>query len=293
MLLVVNYHYLRPEFPAVGIRGETPAQFRDQLERLSKIGAFVEPWDLRNAALYPERHTIPERSILITFDDGLREQYDYAWPILEDMGIQPIFFVNTYPLLARRVLEVHQLHALLAVGWYPHQWGPTGRNHAEARAAYPYDEPSVAWLKYEVNVVMTPEQRRRLLGEAYRSVFDEPVESDALYVGWPEVKTLASRAYVGVHGHTHERREWQFLYAANVIAVRLDTGLPMAVSYPFGSRDACCVAAAEGFALGFTMERGVNADLSRPLLLGRISCADLPDEGPLDKLWELPPCVWS
>ena len=56
---------------------------------------------------------------------------------------------------------------------------------------------------------------------------------------------------------------------------------PYALSYPYGSRDACSPAAADvarrcGIRFAFTMERAANPDLSRPLHLARFDNNDLP-----------------
>ena len=73
VLIVVNYHYVRSSYdaPHPGIHGLTPFRFEAQLLELGRVGEFVHPADVRAAA----RGTaaLPERAILVTFDDGLRE----------------------------------------------------------------------------------------------------------------------------------------------------------------------------------------------------------------------------
>src|SRR6185437_6964047 len=95
MLVAGNYHYIRPGFeaPYPGIFGVTPPQFESQLARLSKIASFVSSADIVNAL--ESGHPLPENALLITFDDGLKEQFEFALPILDKMGIPAVFYINT------------------------------------------------------------------------------------------------------------------------------------------------------------------------------------------------------
>ena len=90
MLCVGNYHYIRTGFKAKypSIFGFTPSQFKMQLENLSKYGEFISQPELLQKIEQP----LQKNYILITFDDGLKEQYEIAKPILDEMGIPFIFF---------------------------------------------------------------------------------------------------------------------------------------------------------------------------------------------------------
>src|SRR5205807_2449139 len=96
-LIAVNYHYVRPQYAQSfpGIHGITPAILETQLQLLGRVGEFVGAsriWDaVRGDA------PLPPRALLVTFDDGLREQVDNALPILDRLGIPAVYFVNTCP----------------------------------------------------------------------------------------------------------------------------------------------------------------------------------------------------
>lgn len=49
-------------------------------------------------ALKKKGDPLPEKSFIITFDDGLRHVYEYAAPILERKGVPAIFFLNNAAL---------------------------------------------------------------------------------------------------------------------------------------------------------------------------------------------------
>jgi hypothetical protein len=92
-LISVNYHYIRPcyEGEHPGIQGILPDQFEDQLSLLSGIGDFVSGEDI---------------------DDGLREQYDWAWPVLRRKRVPALFFINSGPIENQKVSTVHKVHLL-------------------------------------------------------------------------------------------------------------------------------------------------------------------------------------
>ena len=112
MLIAVNFHYIRPSFDSRfdAIHGLTPEQFERQIETLARIGAFVSADDVRLAVA--GQRALPARAIVLTLDDGLREQFDLAWPILSRLGVPAIFFINTEPIVSHRILTVHKIHIL-------------------------------------------------------------------------------------------------------------------------------------------------------------------------------------
>ncbi len=72
----------------------TAADFEAQLALLRQLG--YHPVTVREiAAALDGTGTLPERPVAITFDDGWREQYEVAFPILQKYGMRATFFVST------------------------------------------------------------------------------------------------------------------------------------------------------------------------------------------------------
>lgn len=115
MLLAVNFHYIREHFnaPFPAIYGKTPTELRKQLEILSKLGKSISPKDIEEHIAKNDK--LPENSIIITFDDGLREQFELAKPILDEMGIPAIFFINTKIFDEPKLLNVHKAHIVMSL----------------------------------------------------------------------------------------------------------------------------------------------------------------------------------
>jgi peptidoglycan/xylan/chitin deacetylase (PgdA/CDA1 family) len=115
MLTVSNYHYIRPKFDAKypSIFGVNPSQFKKQLLLLRDKGEIIFPQDFISNSKYILESK--ENFYFITFDDGLKEQYDYALPVLDELGIPAIFFVNSSNFFEKKISTVHKIHLLRSI----------------------------------------------------------------------------------------------------------------------------------------------------------------------------------
>jgi peptidoglycan/xylan/chitin deacetylase (PgdA/CDA1 family) len=295
ILLVVNHHYVVAT-PAPAPRAIFPiavGELVSRLERLGRAFEFVSRDDL--LAAVRGRRALPQRSCLVTFDDGLRSQFELALPALVRLGIPGLFLVPGRPLAEGRALYVHKVHHLRErlgdEALLPLLAGRAGAVSAEAASAhYAYDEPDAARAKYLLNVALPLGEREDVIGAAFAEAFaDEASFCADLYLSREQVRELerVHRA-VGAHSYAHEP-----LALLNPDALRRDLGRnasileevtgvrPEAISYPHGSREAVSaeVAAAvadAGFVAGFTMERAFNRSLEQPLLLARVDVNDVP-----------------
>jgi peptidoglycan/xylan/chitin deacetylase (PgdA/CDA1 family) len=303
MLIVVNYHYVRAasEQSERGIHAVSQAQLGVQLRLLGTVGEFVSGQQVRRAVRGAQ--TLPSRAILVTFDDGLREQVENALPVLQQLGVPALFFVNTHPIAHRTVAAVHRIHLLRAhvppkalldlVTQNARVLGLKGMPDAPGDVVarhYPYDTRTDAQLKYALNFGVDQEVRNALIAACFRTVFGDADEAMAtrLYMDVAQLRSLGAGDSVGTHGHEHIPLGGLSRAAARRTvqdSVELLTDWlgyrPYALSYPYGSQDACTLeagagAAEAGIEFAFTMERAGNEDLSSPLHLARFDCNDLP-----------------
>lgn len=302
MIISVCYHYVRPAFtqPHPGIFGITPEEFRRQLELLAKAGTFVSQADIRRYAA--GEAGLPDRGWLVTFDDGLREHADHALPILDDMGIPAIFFVNTKPLEEEDFVLVHMTHLLRsnvspatlerAVREVAGERGLALGDADPVRAArqYRYDAAEVAELKYLLNFVLPEESRDAVIRICFERLMD--VDAAALsrefYMDRGQLRMLAERDMLGTHTHSHhalgrlppEAVRTEIDRSVDLLAawtgVRVD-----GLGYPYGSLEACPqfvgeVAREAGIRFAFTMERAAIDPASDAIFLPRCAPNDLP-----------------
>ena len=88
-VLVLNYHQVADTFSPLAIR---PGDFSTQMAYLLNNGYIPITPDELEAGLAGEL-TLPEKPVLITFDDGYEDNYTNAFPILKGYGIRATIFV--------------------------------------------------------------------------------------------------------------------------------------------------------------------------------------------------------
>lgn len=93
-LPVPAYHYISWRKDATAV---TPERFAEQLEALTREG-----WrgiSLAEAAEYLfSGRSLPDKSLLITFDGGFLDNYVYAYPLLKEYGHKAVIFVVSHRL---------------------------------------------------------------------------------------------------------------------------------------------------------------------------------------------------
>ncbi len=71
----------------------SPVRFEEQVKQIRK---HYRPFSLVGLVQYAERYgRMPEHAVVITVDDGYRDFYDYAFPILHKHGVPATLFVTT------------------------------------------------------------------------------------------------------------------------------------------------------------------------------------------------------
>lgn len=85
---VLMYHHIAEEVNDMTV---TPETFREQMEALVENGyTAITLEDMVNYVYYGGE--LPEKPVLITFDDGYYSNYEYAYPVLEELGMSGVIF---------------------------------------------------------------------------------------------------------------------------------------------------------------------------------------------------------
>jgi hypothetical protein len=303
MLIAVNYHYIREsynfEFP--GIYGVTTLQFENQLKILSHIGKFVNPNEILN--IQKEIESLDELYFLITFDDGLKEQFTNALPILNKMGISASFFINPSNLVESKVSPVHQLHILRSqiqpdilteflmdkINDLNLDINFTELDFINAKSNYFYDVDYIANFKYLINFKLPFKERDLITNSAFQYFLPQNNYYKEIYMNKSELVSLAKMGLLGSHTYNHlpvgTLSKDELLYEINnsyETILNITNGIiPNGISYPYGNFESCKYPTIEiadlcGFNWGLTMERAANINLNTPLGLARFDCNDLP-----------------
>jgi peptidoglycan/xylan/chitin deacetylase (PgdA/CDA1 family) len=114
-LRFVMYHYVRepnsdlPHFKFLHIN-----DFKKQLDAFQAEHFF--PTRAQVAAFISgDQEALPRdrKSIVLTFDDGLADHFQYVFPELQNRGLWGIFYIAAGPYFEKDLLDVHKVHALL------------------------------------------------------------------------------------------------------------------------------------------------------------------------------------
>lgn len=108
------YHFVRDlkhsRYPQ--IKGLDLKLFREQIEYLGIHYNFITMEMLIDAI---DKNTpLPEKAVLLTFDDAYIDHYLYVFPILNEYKIQGSFFPPVKAVTEHTVLDVNKIHFILA-----------------------------------------------------------------------------------------------------------------------------------------------------------------------------------
>ena len=93
---ILMYHYVSEPPPGSDIYrtdlSVSPNSFRQQMAFLSENG--YTPVDLYTLSLaIVNQATLPEKPVILTFDDGYLDMYDHVFPVLQEYGFTGTFFI--------------------------------------------------------------------------------------------------------------------------------------------------------------------------------------------------------
>ena len=109
----------------------SPPDFEDQMRSLIAWGYTPIPLSQLVQALVNGAE-LPERPVVITFDDGNLDVYQNAFPILRRYGFTATFFVIVNQIGIKGYSHLDQLQDLLAAGW---EIGSHTKTHADLNQA--------------------------------------------------------------------------------------------------------------------------------------------------------------
>jgi peptidoglycan/xylan/chitin deacetylase (PgdA/CDA1 family) len=174
-----------------------------------------------------ERGEDLRRDIVITFDDGYRNNATAAHPILERYGLPYTIFLTTGHIGGTEWLPLNRLYAL----WHAGRISDARMKELRARIRRTPSNDTVTVLD-DLGAELTPAE---VAG----------AEESFAMLSWDEVRDLAARGVeIGSHTHTHcnmaveaaERQCAELETAAGLI--QAETGsFPATFAYPFGRLD--------------------------------------------------------
>lgn len=301
-VLVISYHYVRgkEDIPFPGIHPVTPDLYLEQIEKLLSHHPIITPDHFDS---WLDGSQVPISSVLLTFDDGLRDHL-YAANELERLGLRGAFFVCSRPALESKALPVHKIHwlrahtppdeflhqfsTLLPDNWRNALKSPPDHIRNAAAETYQFDAPEHQVLKYLINFTLpyecVDEVTSRMLPI---HGIDEEEFCRRTYLTPDEMRGMADRGHlIGCHSHLHQplSRFGEEALKADITTNQeflRELGLtPSWLAYPYGSewslpKDTRAFASVNGIRAAFSYDRGWNTPEVPHDRLRRIDCNEI------------------
>lgn len=110
---ILCYHRI-----ALGMKSDyeiSPATFTSHMKILADSGYHsVSPAQLYDYLVYNK--TLPDKPVMITFDDSRIEHYEIAAPVMEKYGFKGVFFIMTITLNKKNYMSADQIAQLAKAG---------------------------------------------------------------------------------------------------------------------------------------------------------------------------------
>jgi peptidoglycan/xylan/chitin deacetylase (PgdA/CDA1 family) len=277
-LPVLTYHRVAEPAEANllddGVIDVTPAEFDRQLAFIAQRFTPLCIADL--CAFVVSRKPLPARPVLVTFDDGYRDNYEVALPLLRKHGVTAVFFIATDYVAHRKLFWWDRISYVVRgsrrdrlILEYPRHEEIQMRGAAARVAAVRRLQRVVKdtrgldlcrfleHLEHACDVAVPPAVQRRLVEDTVMT--------------WEHVRALR-RAGMDVQSHTHTHRVLDTLEPTDAVAelrasralLERILGEPVrAVSYPVGrpvrgTPHLVRAVREAGYDLGFCNSGGIN-----------------------------------
>ena len=305
-LYISMYHYTRDlkhsRYPE--IKGLDVNLFREQIAFMKSNFNIVTMEQVLEAISTKEK--LPEKALLLTFDDGYADNYTVAMPVLEEYGVQGSFFIPGKTFTTHQLLDVNKIHYVLAsaniynlvevlkkeMDYYrgqEFQYASTEELFAKYAVASRFDIKETVFVKQMLQTVM-PEKLRNIISSKlfakYVGVTEEQLAYE-LYMSEEQIRTMKRHGmFIGIHGYDHywlgnlpvEQMENDISLALDALDEFVDRK-QWVMNYPYGNynKDVLAYISKQGACLGLTTEvRLADIDKDNPLELPRLDCNDFP-----------------
>jgi len=303
---IIMYHYVRDiknsKFP--GIKGLEKSELINQIEFLKKKFHVITIEEIIEY-IYENRE-LPSNSVLLTFDDGLKDHFHNVFPILKQYEIKGSFFIPIKPIEEKKVLDVHKIHLILAkVRDFNIIINEIKKHISQNKRLYNlrsfqeyyqsfslfsrYDPKEIIFIKRMLQRELPEQLRIKIVDELFRRfvINDEVDFAEKFYVNLEEMKEMTeSGMYIGSHGYSHK---W-FTKLSNIelekevslcvkFAKKNCGNNDLVMCYPYGGHTASIANLIKkmGYKLGLTTNVGdANLSEDNAFTLERFDTNDFP-----------------
>jgi peptidoglycan/xylan/chitin deacetylase (PgdA/CDA1 family) len=316
---VVMYHYVRDlknsRYP--DIKGLDLSLFKEQINYMQKhyhIATMEEViYSIDNQS------NLPDKSVLLTFDDAYSDHYNNVFPILDKYKLQGSFYTPSKAITEHTVLDVNKIHFILAsvedkltivkdlkelVSLYKNEYQLEDFEYYYKKLAQAsrLDTKDVIFIKRLLQVELVEELRIKMVDALFTKYIgmSESAFSRELYMNEDQLThMLRSGQHIGNHGYNHywwnslnkEEMTQEFDLSINFLE---KLGVDMnnwTACYPYGSYDDQSIQMLEerGCKLAVTTELDIaTTKKERRFVMPRLDTNDIPkDKNAVTNDWYL------
>jgi len=304
---VVMYHYVRDlknsKYPK--IKGLDISLFKEQISYFRKNYHVITMEEV----IYSIENLseLPEKSLLLTFDDGYADHFYNVLPVLDKYKLQGSFYIPSKAILDHNVLDVNKIHFILATSksvlellkdlknlldYYKKTYDLHDFDFYFKKLAVPsrIDTKEVIFIKRLLQVELEQDLREKIVDILFVK-YTEMNEIDfsyELYMNQVQLKEMLSCGmHIGNHGHNHFW--WNKLTEKamkNELDLSCDFLLKLGVNmnnwtacYPYGGFNDQCIRMLKekGCKLALTIEPNIaNTKNDNRYTIPRLDTNDLP-----------------
>lgn len=217
------YHYVRDlknsRYPH--IKGLDIAQFKEQIDYLIKHYHVITMEEVIHSV--DNQVGLPDKSVLLTFDDAYSDHFINVFPILDKHKIQGSFYPPSKAILENTVLDVNKIHFILAsvddklnlindlkellkVNQDEFKLEDFEYYYKKLAQPFRFDTKDVIFFKRLLQVELVEELRIKLINTLFEKYIgvSESAFSKELYMNKEQLKhMLRSGHHIGNHGYNH------------------------------------------------------------------------------------------
>lgn len=211
----IMYHYVRPsdaELPY--LRYLHIEDFKKQLDYFAEQYGFLSKAEFLRSL----ETGVSKAGVVLTFDDGFRDHYQYVWPCLRERDLWGVFYIPTGVYHSGKMLDVHRIHMLL--GKYEGQMifdalksivseHMLSHEHIEEFRTLTYsrqkNDEYTNLVKRTLNYFISYEYREAVIDELVRRFLpDERALTSRFYMSIEEVRRMQTAGMIiGSHTVSH------------------------------------------------------------------------------------------
>lgn len=274
---ILMYHRVCPQIDSWTLEPLSPREFERQIEYFCRSYELLALNQL--VAYICQRKTLPEKAVVITFDDGYRDNYLYAYPILKKYRVPATMFLTTGYIGKGRLFWWDEIGYII-------NNTTAAQLDLDELGSYSLHPPNRCRAGFIISQKLKnlPDGRKNVLIERLTSICQVSIPPGLgcdFVLSWDEVREMSSNGITfGAHTVNHpiltnvplQRAKWEIVQSKKDIEEKLGKEVT-AFSYPNGDFSAEIVKLVQENGLTCAVSVSPNKLVSRkdsPYGLGRI-----------------------